>query len=387
MFSQIFEITAMNLKNLPSRLGSSLVIVVGIAGVVGVMVTILAMAAGFRGTLQRSAAPDGAVVVRGGSDSELSSAITTEQANIIASLEGVTMASPELYTVADVPKRSTGLDANLIVRGVSPSAFAVHDGLRIVEGRNFTPGRGELIAGRGAHLEFAGIDVGNTVTMRDSEWQVVGLFEADGSAFESELWVDLAVAQSAFRRGQSVSSMRLRVEDPARIEALAAEVDADPRLDHRLVSETEFFSAQSGSLAAQIERFGVAVAVIMAIGALFAALNTMYSAVATRTVEIATLRALGFGNVPVVVSVMIEAMALALLGGLAGAAIAYLAFNGFTASTLNNASFSQIAFDFAVTPELMRTGLSWALVLGAIGGLFPAVRAAWLPITAALRGE
>ena len=387
MFSQIFEITAMNLKNLPSRLGSSLVIVVGIAGVVGVMVTILAMAAGFRGTLQRSAAPDGAVVVRGGSDSELSSAITTEQANIIASLEGVTMASPELYTVADVPKRSTGLDANLIVRGVSPSAFTLHDNLRIVEGRNFTPGRGELIAGRGAHLEFAGIDVGNTVTMRDSEWQVVGLFEADGSAFESELWVDLAVAQSAFRRGQSVSSMRLRVEDPARIEALAAEVDADPRLDHRLVSETEFFSAQSGSLAAQIERFGVAVAVIMAIGALFAALNTMYSAVATRTVEIATLRALGFGNVPVVVSVMIEAMALALLGGLAGAAIAYLAFNGFTASTLNNASFSQIAFDFAVTPELMRTGLSWALVLGAIGGLFPAVRAAWLPITAALRGE
>ena len=387
MVSQIFEITMMNLKNLPSRLGSSLVIVVGIAGVVGVMVTILAMAAGFRGTLQRSAAPDGAVVVRGGSDSELSSAITTEQANIIASLEGVTMASPELYTVADVPKRSTGLDANLIVRGVSPSAFAVHDGLRIVEGRNFTPGRGELIAGRGAHLEFAGIDVGNTVTMRDSEWQVVGLFEADGSAFESELWVDLAVAQSAFRRGQSVSSMRLRVEDPARIEALAEEVDADPRLDHRLVSETEFFSAQSGSLAAQIERFGVAVAVIMAIGALFAALNTMYSAVATRTVEIATLRALGFGNVPVVVSVMIEAMALALLGGLAGAAIAYLAFNGFTASTLNNASFSQIAFDFAVTPELMRTGLSWALVLGAIGGLFPAVRAAWLPITAALRGE
>ena len=387
MFSQIFEITAMNLKNLPSRLGSSLVIVVGIAGVVGVMVTILAMAAGFRGTLQRSAAPDGAVVVRGGSDSELSSAITTEQANIIASLEGVTMASPELYTVADVPKRSTGLDANLIVRGVSPSAFDLHDNLRIVEGRNFTPGRGELIAGRGAHLEFAGIDVGNTITMRDSEWQVVGLFEADGSAFESELWVDLAVAQSAFRRGQSVSSMRLRVEDPARIEALAEEVDADPRLDHRLVSETEFFSAQSGSLAAQIERFGVAVAVIMAIGALFAALNTMYSAVATRTVEIATLRALGFGNVPVVVSVMIEAMALALLGGLAGAAIAYLAFNGFTASTLNNASFSQIAFDFAVTPELMRTGLSWALVLGAIGGLFPAVRAAWLPITAALRGE
>ena len=377
----------MNLKNLPSRLGSSLVIVVGIAGVVGVMVVILAMAAGFRGTLERSAAPDRAIVVRGGSDSELSSNLTNDEANIVGSLEGVLQASPELYVVADVPKRATGLDANLIVRGVAPAAFAVHDEVRIVRGRRFEPGRGEVIAGRGAHLEFAGIDVGSTLAVRQSEWRVVGIFEANGSALESELWVDLPVAQSAFRRDGNVSSLRLRVADPARISELAAIVDEDPRLDHSLAAETEFYAAQNAGLAEQIERFGAAVAAIMAIGALFAALNTMYSAVVTRTVEIATLRALGFGNGPVVASVMIEAMVLALLGGLLGAGIAYLGFNGFTASTLSNASFSQIAFDFAVTPALMRTGLGWALAIGAVGGLFPALRAAWLPITSALRGE
>ena len=387
MFRQLIEITSMNLKNLPSRLGSSAVIVVGIGGVVGVMIAILAMAAGFRATLDRGGEADRAIVLRGGSDSELSSNISIAEMNVIASMEGVLEASGELYTVVDVPKRSTGLDANLIARGVTPQAFAVHNTVRIVEGRNFQPGRAELIAGRGAHSEFAGIDVGATFEARGSEWPVVGIFEANGSAFESELWMDLAVAQSAFRRGDSITSMRLRVDSPARIPELAARVEEDPRLDLKLVGEVEYFANQSGGVAGQIEQFGFAVASIMAIGALFAALNTMYSAVATRTVEIATLRALGFGNVPVVVSVMIEAMTLALLGGLLGAAVSYLAFDGFTASTLSNVSFSQIAFDFAVTPELVQTGLVWALSLGAIGGLFPAVRAAWLPITAALRGE
>ena len=387
MFRQLLEITAMNLKNLPSRLGSSAVIVVGIAGVVGVMIAILAMAAGFRATLDRGGEPDRAIVLRGGSDSELSSAISLAEMNVIASMEGVLDASGELYTVADVPKRSTGLDANLIVRGVTPKAFEVHQAVRIVDGRNFQTGKAELIAGRGAHSEFAGIDVGDTLEVRGSQWQVVGIFKADGSAFESELWLDLAIAQSAFRRGDSVSSMRLRADSPARVAELAERVENDPRLDLKLVGEVEFFASQAGGVAEQIEAFGVAVAAIMEIGALFAALNTMYSAVATRTVEIATLRALGFGNVPVVVSVMIEAMTLALLGGLLGALVSYLAFDGYTASTLSNVSFSQIAFDFAVTPELVQTGLAWALSLGALGGLFPAVRAAWLPITAALRGE
>ena len=387
MLGQVFEITVMNLKNLPSRLGSSAVIVVGIAGVVGVMVAILAMAAGFRATLDRGGEPDRAIVLRGGSDSELSSAISIAEMNVVSSMEGVALASGELYTVADVPKRSTGLDANLIVRGVTPAAFDLHQAVQVVEGRNFATGKSELIAGRGAHLEFAGIDIGNTLDVRGGEWTVVGIFEADGSAFESELWMDLAVAQSAFRRGESVSSMRVRVDSPARIPELAERVENEPRLDLKLVGEEEYFAAQAGSLATQIEGFGIAIAIIMAIGALFAALNTMYSAVATRTVEIATLRALGFGNAPVVISVMIEAVALAILGGALGASISYLAFNGYTASTLNNASFSQIAFDFAVTPEIIATGLVWALGLGTVGGLFPALRAAWMPITAALRGE
>lgn len=387
MLGQVLEITLMNLKNLPSRLGSSAVIVVGIAGVVGVMVAILAMAAGFRATLDRGGEPDRAIVLRGGSDSELSSAVSIAEMNVVSSMEGVELASGELYTVADVPKRSTGLDANLIVRGVTPAAFDLHQAVQVVEGRNFATGKSELIAGRGAHLEFAGIDIGSTLDVRGGEWTVVGIFEADGSAFESELWMDLAVAQSAFRRGESVSSMRVRVDSPARIPELAEQVENEPRLDLKLVGEEEYFAAQAGSLATQIEGFGIAIAIIMAIGALFAALNTMYSAVATRTVEIATLRALGFGNAPVVISVMIEAVALAILGGALGASISYLAFNGFTASTLNNASFSQIAFDFAVTPEIIATGLVWALGLGTIGGLFPALRAAWMPITAALRGE
>ena len=387
MLGQIFEITLMNLKNLPSRFGSSAVIVVGIAGVVGVMVAILAMAAGFRGTLDRGGEPDRAIVLRGGSDSELSSTISRAELNIVASMEGVALAGGDLYTVADIPKRSTGLDANLIVRGVTPAAFELHHVVQVVEGRNFETGKSELIAGRGAHLAFAGIDIGNTLQVRGTEWTVVGIFEADGSAFESELWMDLAVAQSAFRRGESVTSMRVRVDSPARIAELAERVENEPRLDLKLVGEEDYFAAQSGSLAGQIEGFGTAIAIIMAIGALFAALNTMYSAVATRTVEIATLRALGFGSAPVVISVMIEAIALAILGGALGATISYLAFNGYTASTLNNVSFSQIAFDFAVTPEIIRTGLLWALGLGTIGGLFPAFRAAWMPITAALRGE
>ena len=386
MFAQILEITLMNLKNLPSRLGSSSVVVVGIGGVVGVMVAILAMAAGFQGTLDSGGAPDRAIVLRGGSDNELSSGVSTDEVNVVSGMEGVVLASPELYMVADVPKRSTGTDANLIVRGVTGDAFAMRDEIQIVEGRNLEPGRGELIAGRGAHIEFAGIDIGNKVQLRQTEWTIVGIFEADGSAYESELWVDLPVLQSAFRF-TGASSIRLRVDSPERIDELAEKIKGDPRLDLELTGETEYFAGQAGGLTDTIRIFGYTVATIMAIGAVFAALNTMYTAVVTRTVEIATLRALGFGRLPVVVSVMIESMALALLGGVIGALVAYVGFNGYTVSTLSNVSFSQIAFDFAVTPELLRDGLIWALGLGAIGGLLPAARAALLPITVALRGE
>jgi putative ABC transport system permease protein len=387
VLAQIGEITLMNLRNLPSRLGSSSVIVVGIAGVVAVLVSILAMATGFRAALDSTGAPDRAIVLRGGSGGELSSGITQEGVNIIAQMDGIAAASGELYSIADVPKRSSGTAANLVVRGVEHSAFAIRPELKIVAGRNFEAGKRELIAGRRAVAEFAGIDLGMPIRFRDSDWQIVGLFEANGDVHESEVWADVKVAQAAFRRDGVVSTIRVQLQDPGQLDAIAARIEKDPRLDLQIQSEPAFYGNQSKRLSSIITGFGYLVAVIMAVGAIFAALNTMYSAVITRTVEIATLRAIGFGSTPVVVSVLIEALVLALLGGLAGAALAYLIFNGMTISTLNSASFSQVAFDFAVTPELLSKGLVWAVGLGFVGGLFPALRAARLPITVALRGE
>lgn len=387
MFSQILEITLMNLRNITSRLGSSSVIVVGIAGVVAVLVGLLSMAVGFSRALETTSLENRALLLRDGSNSELSSGMDVAAANIVSRLEGIEVASPELYVIADIPKRATGTPANMVIRGMRSAGLEVRPELEIVNGRLFETGKNELIAGVKALAEFEGLELGSEVEFRASTWTVVGHFETGGSAYESEVWVDLAVAQAVFRRGGSVSSMRVLLEDPALVDGLAEQIRQDPRLDLALKSEEEFYSGQAEDRAALINTFGYSVGVIMAIGAVFAALNTMYSAVSTRTVEIATLRALGFSGMPVVVSVIIESLALALLGGLLGAAVVYLLFDGYTASTLNNASFSQVAFDFAVTPELLRIGITWALVLGLVGGLFPAVRAARLPITVALRGE
>ncbi len=388
MWAQIFQITLLNLRNLPRRLGSSAVVVVGIGGVVAVLVAILAMAAGFSATLNRSGSPDRAIVLRGGSSTaELSSTIDNRQRQLVGALDGVRLSSGELYTVADIPKRATLLPSNVVIRGVEQSAFEIRPELRIIEGRNFTPGRNELIAGRAAGQQFLGIDLGATVELRQSEWEVVGLFEADGSAYESELWTDLAIAQSAFRRFSLISSMRVLLEQPDVIDAVQAEFDNNPSIDLSITSEEEFFRDQSQFLTTLITGFGYGVALIMAVGAMFAALNTMYAAVSTRTVEIATLRALGFGATPVVVSVLAESVALALVGGLLGAAVAWFGFNGYTVSTLNQGSFSQVAFDFAVSPDILATGIVWALSLGLAGGLFPALQAARLPISRALRGD
>ncbi len=385
MIGQIVEITLLNLRSIPARWGSSSVIVVGIAGVVGVLVALLAMGGGFRAALERSGDPHRAVVLRGGSTGELSSGLDTEARNIVASMDGVTAASGELFLVADLPKRSNRSMANAVVRGVEDAAFDMRPEIHIVEGRRFRPGRDEVIAGRGAAKEFQGVDLGATITFRNTTWTVVGVFESGGSAYDSEIWADLGAAQSAFRSPGALTSMRVRVDDPAVIPALAAQVDADPRLDLSVRSEPDYYRAQSSTMSKLIVGFGYAVAVIMAVGAVFAALNTMYTAVSARTVEIATLRALGFGSLPVVVSVMSEALLLAMLGGAVGAGLAYVVFNGMTVSTLNQASFSQVAFDFAVTGELMRLGFVWAVALGALGGMFPAVRAARVPITLALR--
>lgn len=386
MLAQTLAISAMNLRSLPSRLGNCSVIVAGTAGVVAVLVALLAMAGGFQAALQRGGAPDRALALRGGANSEMISALSRETADIVSSMEGVLAASGELYVVADVPKRSSRRPANLVVRGVSQAAFDIRPELRMIAGRPFVPGSRELIAGRRAASEFLGIALGATIDLRGSRWTITGLFEANGSAYETELWADLPLVQAAYRRGGSVGSIRVRAASAEAIDALIEQVRSDPRLDLEMVSEEQFFRSQSQDTSALITGFGYTVAAIMAIGALFAALNTMYAAVSARTVEIATLRALGFGSAPLVASVLIEALALGLLGGLIGGAIAYLGFDGFTASTLG-ASFSQVAFDFAVTPTLLGIGLAWALGLGLLGGLFPAVRAAVLPIARALRGE
>jgi putative ABC transport system permease protein len=385
MWSQIVEITLMNLRNVGSRLGSSSVIVVGIAGVVAVLVGLLSMASGFTAALTSTSDPNRALVLRDGANAEMSSSLSREELNVVSRLEGVRRASGELFVVVDIPKRAGGTPANVIARGVPAEAFEVRPEVAVVEGRRFESGRTEMIVGVKAAAEFAGLEVGDTLDVRDSAFVVVGQFTAGGGPYESEVWIDLPVAQTAFRRGGTFSSMRVELESASVVAELQKTIADDPRLDLSLTPETEFYAAQSQSRAELIDTFGYLVATIMAIGAVFAALNTMYSAVSTRSVEIATLRALGFGAVRVVVSVMIDALALALIGGVLGGILVRFFFDGFTASTING--FSQVAFAFAVTPRLLELGLAWALLLGLVGGLFPAVRSARLPITTALRGE
>ena len=387
MLSQIKEITIMNLLNLPSRLGSSSVIVVGIAGVVAVLVGLLSMAVGFTKSLEEAGRADRAIIMRDGTTSEMNGAMSVEQRAIIAAMEGIVHASGEIYVVAAIQKIGTDVDANVVVRGVEQASFSVRPEIEVVAGRNFEAGRAEIIVGVKAAAQFEGLAIGEQLPVRDQTWTVVGHFVANGSAYEGEIWADLASVQSAYRRGGFSSTMRVSMESPDAVIALDERLKADPRFDLMARSEKQHYAAQAEQRATLINSFGLAVGVIMAIGAVFAALNTMYSAVSARTVEIATLRALGFGSIPVVASVIIEAILLALLGGLLGGALVWLAFDGYTASTLNNASFSQVAFDFAVTGDLIQLGITWALALGLIGGLFPAVRAARLPITTALRGE
>ena len=384
---QIFAVIAFSIRSIPARWGVSSVIVVGTAGVVGVLVAIFSMAAGITSVLNKSSAEDRAIVLRVGASGEMSSNIDTQQRAVASAIEGIDIAAPELYVVADIPKRDTGLPANVIVRGVTELSFDIRPEIKIEEGRQFESGRNELIVGKKAVLEFAGIDIGDRVAIRGSEWTVVGIFSADGAINESELWVDLPIAQAAWRRGQSITSLRVRFDTPEAMDSVRESMEEDKRLNLNLVNESDFYSRQTEDATQVIRIFGLVVAIIMSVGAIFAALNTMYSAVASRTFEIATLRAIGFSGGSVVISVMVEAVFLSLIGGLLGAAFSYLVFNGFTVSTLNQASFSQLAFEFEVNLTLISYGLAVAIGLGLFGGLFPAVRAALQPVTVALRGE
>lgn len=386
MLRQLVEVAVLDLRQLRFRLGGSAVIVVGIAGVVAVLIALLAMATGLQATLGLTGAPDRAIVLRAGTDSEVASRIGVQELNIVGTLPGVVQASPQLVAAASVPKRRSGAEANVALRGVDGRALEFHDEIRLVGGRMFELGRNEIVAGRAAQAEFDGVDIGAAVPIRGAAWTVVGIFDAEGSAYESELWGDLAAIRSAFRRDGGASSVRLRVGAPERIDELARLVEEDPRLNLTVQSERSYFARQSADLVRMLASFGRVVAVIMALGAALAALNAMHAAVSARTVEVATLRALGFGSVAVVGSVLAESFALAAIGGLLGAAIAYLGFDGLTASAQSSDSYSQVAFDFAVTPGLVGEGLLWAMALGAVGGLLPALRAARVPIAAALRG-
>jgi putative ABC transport system permease protein len=389
MLKQILAITQLGLRSIPQRLGPSLVIVIGLAGVVAVFTALLAMAAGFQSTLEAAGRADVAIVLRGGSQAELNSGLSREQATIIKQAPGVAAgeggapaASAELIVIAELMKAGETTGSNITVRGVEPAAFSLRPQLRIAEGRRFRPGLKELIVGRGVAQQFEGAAIGDRLRMRGSEWDVVGVFHS-GDANESELWADVEVAQSSFNR-QGFSSVRLQLADAAGLATVKDALTADPRVNVDVETEQQYMSGQTRQFRRTIGALAGVVTLIMALGATFAALNTMYAAVGTRSREIATLRAIGFGGFPVVASIMLEALVLAIAGGLLGAVIAFVLFNNVAVSTLGS-NFTQVVFRFAVTPALVQKGLLIAVAIGMVGGFLPALRAARQPVTAALR--
>ena len=389
--SQIVSVTKFGVLSIPQRIGSVAAALFGIAGVVGVLVSVLSMAVGFKKTMLASASPNSAIVLRTGADDEMSSGFGQEETRLIADAPGLartsegSLASAELFVVINLPKRSSGTDANVPLRGVEQAAFRVRDNLKIVQGRAFERGKTEVVVGVGAAREFAGLELGNKFKVGRNEWTVVGLFSAGGAASESEIWTDATVLQEAYHRGNSYQSVYAKLASPAAFFQFQQSLTNDPRLSVKVLRQSDYYSEQSTMVTTLITTLGVLIASLMAIGAIFGALNTMYNSVAARTREIATLRALGFGSGAVVVSVLLESLTIALVGGALGAAIAYFAFNGFHTGTMNLQTFSQVTFSFLVTPQLLIEGIVWATIIGLLGGLFPALRAARLPIAAALR--
>ena len=389
--SQIASVTKFGLLGIPQRRGSVAAAVIGIAGVVTVLVGVLSIAVGFLRVMRASGSPDIAMVLRSGADSEMVSGLSRDTTRIIADAPGVArtpegpLASAELFVILSLPKRSTGTDVNVPFRGVERAAFRVRDQVKIVDGRMFEWGKNEVIVGVGAAREFAGLDVGHTLQTGHFQWPVVGIFSTGGGAAESEIWTDATILQGAYHRGDSFQSVYARLNSPAAFDAFKDALTTDPRLNVKVMRQTDYFADQSTMVTKLVTTLGYIVAILMAVGAVFGALNTMYSSVSARTREIATLRALGFGSGAVVVSVMLESIVLALVGGCGGAALAYVLFNGFQAATMNYQTFSQIAFAFAVTPQLLVQGIVWATLIGLLGGFLPALRAARQPIAVALR--
>jgi putative ABC transport system permease protein len=389
--SQITSVTTFNIRTLPQRLGSSVTAIFGIAGVVAVMVGVLSIAQGILQTMDNSASADNVVVLRSGSNTEMMSILQGDDARIIAEAPGLArnesgaIASPELFVIINLLKRTTGTDANVPLRGVSRNALEVRDNFRIIEGRMFEWGLNEVVVGVGALIEFTGLEVGSTITVAQEEWPVVGIFETGGGLAETEIWVDASVLQPAYRRGNSYQAIYAKLESPDAYQQFKDALTSDPRLNVKPMRESEYYESQSAMLYKLVTGLGTLIAVIMGFGAIFGALNTMYTAVSSRAREIATLRALGFHSSPVVISVLMESLLLALIGGVIGATGAWWVFDGFRAATLNFTSFSQVAFAFDVSPSLLVRGIIFAMIIGLIGGLFPALRAARQPVANALR--
>lgn len=391
---QARSVAGVGISTLPQRLGSSAVIVIGIAGVVGVLVSLLAMAEGYSETLRKSGSEDSAIVLRGASAAEVASVMSRDDINQIAQTPGVArnakgepLASAETVVAANLPLKEPTMadeEGSVQMRGVSDEAFAVRPNVQVVQGRRFQPGLRELMVGQGAARQFAGLVPGQEIRLGSQKWTVVGVFRS-GDAMESEIWGDANVVAETYRRGSSRNSVTVKLTDAKAFEGFKAALAANPQLKVDTSTTLAFFAKQSEGMTKMLRIIGIVVGSIMAIGAVFGALNTMFAAVATRAREIATLRAIGFPGLPVVVAVMLETMLLALLGGLIGGAVAWALFNGHAASTMAMGSVGKLSFELRVSAGLLWEGLKWALAIGFIGGLFPAVRAASQPVTTALR--
>jgi putative ABC transport system permease protein len=380
-----------NLLSARERWTSSVVAVLGIAGTVGVFVAMLALARGFKATLTSSGQPQNAIVQRSGADNEMTSILTPDELRVVedapqVAREGtIPLVSPEVVVIAAIPMRGSDGEANVQVRGVQPRVLSVRDGVNLVEGRFLTPGLAEAVVGRGARDAYQGLELGATVRIGAGTWTIVGVFDAKGTAFDSEVWADAAILNGFYQRPPNIfQSATVRLRSPEDFPAFEATLKGDPRLNLQALREQAYYEKQSQVVTTLITVLGGLVAAVMALGAVFGALNTMYSAVSERAREIAVLRAIGFGGFAIVLSFFVEALIIAGVGGLVGC-LAVLPVNGLTTGTINWQTFSHLAFAFRITPDLLALGMAFALVMGAVGGLPPAIRAARANVARTLR--